>query len=790
MAAASGVALQALLRALREPTLLKSLLLLGAPLRLAVAANLWAGRTLRSLAAELARRLMALAGWLHGRLQHPRLRRVQLVFERAAGWPLRRWHLALAALVAGKAALWAGRWWAECSSGLRQRRRAAQRRMAAAGSYDEWAEAAQELESLRGLDPRSRFLLETSLYDRRLLYDRVQYLQRVRKRGDVTEVMFALRADLLRNLGNMTNSALHERFPAVPDLIRQYNEQVAADLQYVASSPDLPLDERLAFLRESRHAFGRTALVLSGGGSFGSFHLGIVKALLDANMLPRVVSGSSAGAIVSAILCTRSEPELQEVFESLRELGSVDIDFYSFNTLSQIVKHILLKGTLQDHTVLQERLRRVLGDLTFAEAYHRSGRILNVSVSAADTTEPPRLLNYLTAPNVLVWSAVACSSAFPFLYAPQQLLARDSRGEVVGLTANAAGEMQRRWRDGSLEEDLPMRGLSEMFNVNYFIVSQANPYVLPLMALKRLVPRRVGNLIEGEMKHRCKQLMDVLPTWLGANRLLKLVNQPWEGDLTMVLPFTTFSTAKSVVNLSRADLLLALEEGKRATWAKLSAIQANCAIEAAIDECLRQTAAFAAAQRRRAARRSIRVSIAGSGGVVAAPPMHHGLPSWLHMPALGMPRSESREGVVTPSGPTPSASSKGAFFAESPRASMQAEWDAAEVQHAAVTPRRAWARNSQSSGALLQLAVQDTLMDTFVVEDAAGERAEAEEGEETAERQAAEVAAEASLVEASGEAAPSPPRQLESGRELWRDLLSLLPAATEAGGTGLDFIAP
>ena len=38
--------------------------------------------------------------------------------------------------------------------------------------------------------------------------------------------------------------------------------------------------------------------------------------------------------------------------------------------------------------------------------------------------------------------------------------------------AQAAGEMQRRWRDGSLEEDLPMRGLSEMFNVNYFLVSQ------------------------------------------------------------------------------------------------------------------------------------------------------------------------------------------------------------------------------------------------------------------------------------------------------------------------------
>lgn len=35
----------------------------------------------------------------------------------------------------------------------------------------------------------------------------------------------------------------------------------------------MALDEKLAFLRESRHAFGRTALVLSGGGSFGSFHM-------------------------------------------------------------------------------------------------------------------------------------------------------------------------------------------------------------------------------------------------------------------------------------------------------------------------------------------------------------------------------------------------------------------------------------------------------------------------------------------------------------------------------------
>lgn len=53
--------------------------------------------------------------------------------------------------------------------------------------------------------------------------------------------------------------------------------------------------------------------------------------------------------------------------------------------------------------------------------------------------------------------------------------------------------------------------------------------------------------------------MDVLPRGLGASRLLKLLNQPWEGDVNMVLPFTTFGTLKSVINLTKEDLLLAIQ---------------------------------------------------------------------------------------------------------------------------------------------------------------------------------------------------------------------------------------
>ena len=63
--------------------------------------------------------------------------------------------------------------------------------------------------------------------------------------------------------------------------------------------------------------------------------------------------------------------------------------------------------------------------MTFHEAYARTGRIVNITVSPASDYERPRLLNYLTAPNVLLWSAACASCAFPILFQPVELVAKD-----------------------------------------------------------------------------------------------------------------------------------------------------------------------------------------------------------------------------------------------------------------------------------------------------------------------------------------------------------------------------
>ncbi len=61
---------------------------------------------------------------------------------------------------------------------------------------------------------------------------------------------------------------------------------------------------------------------------------------------------------------------LRDLFKHMSEF---DLSFFSNSTASQFLRHFLLKGTLQDIEVLQKRLRRLLGDLTFLEAFNLSG---------------------------------------------------------------------------------------------------------------------------------------------------------------------------------------------------------------------------------------------------------------------------------------------------------------------------------------------------------------------------------------------------------------------------------
>ncbi|KAL0334338.1 UNVERIFIED_CONTAM: Triacylglycerol lipase SDP1 [Sesamum angustifolium] len=462
--------------------------------------------------------------------------------------------------------------------------------MRSALTYEEWAHAAKML------DKETLRMNESDLYDEELVRNKLQELRHRRQECSLRDIIFCMRADLVRNLGNMCNPELHKGRLHVPKLIKEYIDEVTTQLRMVcdSDSEELLLEEKLAFMHETRHAFGRTALLLSGGASLGAFHVGVVKTLVEHKLLPRIIAGSSVGSAMCSVVATRSWPELQSFFED--SWHSIQF-FDQIGGIFTVFKRIMTQGAVHEIRQLQMMLRHLTNNLTFQEAYDMTGRILGITVCSPRKHEPPRCLNYLTSPHVVIWSAVTASCAFPGLFEAQELMAKDRSGEIVPYhppfhlgPEEASSVSSRRWRDGSLEIDLPMMQLKELFNVNHFIVSQANPHIAPLLRVKAMVRAYGGNfaaklaqLAEMEVKHRCHQILE-LGFPLGG--VAKLFAQDWEGDVTVVMPATLAQLSKVIQNPSYVELQKSANQGRRCTWEKLSAIKANCGIELALDECV------------------------------------------------------------------------------------------------------------------------------------------------------------------------------------------------------------
>ncbi|KAK1355758.1 Triacylglycerol lipase SDP1 [Heracleum sosnowskyi] len=281
--------------------------------------------------------------------------------------------------------------------------------MTSALTYEEWAHSAKMLDKET---PR----IESDIYDEELVRNKLQELGNRRQEGSLRDIIVCMRADLVRNLGNMCNPELHKGRLHVPRLIKEYIDEVSTQLRMVcdSDSEELLLEENLAFMHETRHAFGRTALLLSGGASLGAFHVGVVKTFVEHKLMPGIIAGSSVGSIMCSVIATRSWPELQTFFED--SWSSLQF-FDQLSGIFAIFRRVMTRGgAVHDIRQLQMMLRQITNNLTFQEAYDMTGRVLVITVCSPRKNEPPRCLNYLTSPHVVIWSAVTASCAFPGLY--------------------------------------------------------------------------------------------------------------------------------------------------------------------------------------------------------------------------------------------------------------------------------------------------------------------------------------------------------------------------------------
>jgi TAG lipase/steryl ester hydrolase/phospholipase A2/LPA acyltransferase len=425
-------------------------------------------------------------------------------------------------------------------------------------------------------------------------------LQEAADSCDIVSMLHLIRTTLTRDLGGMGMLRLYKHsWFGTKTLISDYIETAVATIekfQRVTEGPNFSTAESQHYqssVEDALKYFGRSALTLSGGANLGMKHIGVVKALWEAELLPDIISGASAGSIVAAICCTATDKEMVDVLKRFPASDLAVFDSPGIEGLYWFRERIHHAWEIRAFYAIKN-LERVMKswvrDLTFREAHNKTGRILNICISSFQSSEP-RLLNHVTAPDVYIWSAVCASCSVPFVFQPATIYEKDpktGRSKVWMLHS-------QQWVDGSLDHDIPLRKLSEMFNVNFFIVSQVNPHVrLFLEAEEQFkgvqpttdVPSR-GTIRTGmtifneEMVYRAQMMTNWgVPHVL--TRGASVFDQQYTGDINILPEIEPTDFMFMMANPTPEFMLRSTELGERATWPKMCRIKNSVAIEKAL----------------------------------------------------------------------------------------------------------------------------------------------------------------------------------------------------------------
>ncbi|CAK3957093.1 Patatin-like phospholipase domain-containing [Lecanosticta acicola] len=498
-----------------------------------------------------------------------------------------------------------------------------------ASSYREWWQAAVALDNLPS---RYNWRINPidNLYDYRHLDERRRELRALRRNDKAIEVANYLRHGLLRNLFNITKFPLYSKsYTSTKESVEGYVEESLEAIRYIVESQDvadgngMDRNMKIQVLSDSRTTFGTTALLLQGGSLFGLCHLGVVKALLEHDLLPKVIVGTATGALMAALVGIHPQHELQKFLSGeyvdlsafadssrkAREKTDEHIELLEdpppktkfhnwYNTLERRMLRLFEKGFILDPEVLAECVKANVGDLTFEEAHARTDRVLNIIISSP-SEDVPNLMNYLTAPNVLIRSAALASHITNMARhrgSPIQLLYKDVNGIIRTLESDPQRTKIRR-PPSAMDRKTPVTRLKQLFNVDHFIISQARPYVAPFVKpslpyvrkpktrfQKMTGPLAVIPMMFTESVKHGLLIADILG-WLpdGIRRVLS--DETVAGDsLTLVPEISLADWRRLLKNPTEEEVAFWMMRGQRSVWPALCALKTRCLLEFALDQ--------------------------------------------------------------------------------------------------------------------------------------------------------------------------------------------------------------
>ncbi|CAK7201132.1 triacylglycerol lipase [Sporothrix eucalyptigena] len=547
-----------------------------------------------------------------------------------------------------------------------------------AETFEQWEAAGLALDHRYRIDTW-RKVDKSRAYAWELIGDRLAAFHLALQAGHVQALVHLLQSGLVRNLGNITVPSLYNAsFAGTKYLIENYVLQVceiirdlvnlpgphAGESQSVTAaatppeiSPELAravaegrcqllsVGEKRRLFNNLRQSFGRTTLVFQGGSIFGACHLGVARALFLRGLLPRIITGTGTGALIAALLGTHTDEELPDLLNGVgidlsafdavakrkqqREENDGDKDHGSsfsfshtfrtrYETLHRRLTRFWNEGYFLDVTVLEQCVRDNAGDVTFEEAFRRTGRTLNITVVTGGAADVPSVLNYVTAPNVLIWTAAVASNASSVVsdsataawYGRRQtaILCKDvdDEGRTIIVPWPLADAVQfRHWTYGSYgTRHSPLQRLAQLFNVNHFIVSQARPYLVPFLEPSMHSPAMRGFamgtiarvnafllLHTGHfVRHRLDQMVRL--GWLPlALRRLLLDEQIPGGHLVLVPTVPFIDYVRLLDSPSTETLRYWIQKGEKAVWPAVAALKIRCSVELALEQACKDLAA-------------------------------------------------------------------------------------------------------------------------------------------------------------------------------------------------------
>ena len=455
--------------------------------------------------------------------------------------------------------------------------------------YEDWAKNQLLIEKLRGVDDWRRDP-SSDLYDEHLLESNFDGLSRAIEAKDMSSLSHHLKPVFNRHHCNLDDTRLH----AVSELgtkriVEEYLDLVEDAVEHFCHIPDFdhPRSSRIAYLERAKKSLGTTALCLSGGGALAMYHIGVVKAVLEAGLMPDIIAGTSGGAIVALKLAIHTNEEM------LLQVCQPDIASKAgkvfFEPIGAQVLQYFTSGSLVNPTAFSETARAYYGDFTFEEAYRRTGRVVNITVTKSDRLSHPTVLNYITAPRVLLWSALTATCAIPGLMPPIKLMAKDKDGLIIPAYPEGV-----KWMDGSIMVDLPVSFMRRQFNCNQFIVSQVNPHVAPFAMTKSNAPEfmtQMEHKITSDIRYRAKKLArkKLMPNFFGQD-LSGVVMQKYGADnrdTVLIVPrLSMYDIFKVLSQPTQQDMKRYIHKGMLATWPRLAQIEHRLRLENKLDESI------------------------------------------------------------------------------------------------------------------------------------------------------------------------------------------------------------